>query len=230
MNPVRWLDTVESTNTELRAGVAAHGDSVASLNQTAGRGRLGRDWLESPGRGLALSVVLTESVAVPTLVPLIAGAAAIETLRRSHPETTAWMKWPNDVYIGDRKVAGILTEMPGSGRIVVGIGVNLRHGADELPLDTATSLAIEGLDIDPAEFADEWREIVLDRVAATDAPTTVDWVNSFLGMRGDVVRIDFADGTHRTGAVRAVSADGSLLLDSGDPIVAGEITRLRPAE
>lgn len=230
MNPVRWVDTVESTNTELRDGAITHGDAVATLNQTAGRGRLGRDWVESPGRGLALSVGLTEPVAVPTLVPLIAGAAAIEALQKFQPSSRAWMKWPNDVYIGERKVAGILTEIPDASRMVVGIGVNLFHSVEELPLDSATSLAIEGIDVDPRLFADEWRRIVLDRIRSTESPATVDWVNSYVGLRGEAVRIDFADGSHRLGRVTEVAADGALMLDSGDPIVAGEITRLRPAE
>jgi BirA family biotin operon repressor/biotin-[acetyl-CoA-carboxylase] ligase len=230
VNPVHWVDTVESTNTVLRHGSVSHGDAVATLNQTGGRGRLGRDWIESPGRGLALSVVLTEPVAVPTLVPLIAGATAVEVLRQLHPASRAWMKWPNDVYVGERKVAGILTEVPDASRMVVGIGVNLTHTAEELPLERATSLAIEGLGVDPVAFANEWRALLLARVESTDAVSTVDWLNSVMGMRGEAVRIDFPDGIQRTGTVVGIAGDGALMLDSGDRVVAGDITRLRPAD
>lgn len=231
MTPVTWLSSVPSTNTALRDALVENGDCIATLNQTAGRGRLGRDWVESPGKGLAASIGVTVPVATPTLAPLIAGAAAIDVLRSlTGAAESFWMKWPNDVYCGERKLAGILTEMPTAGLIVVGLGVNLTHADDDLPVDTATSLALEGFDIDPAGFVNEWRREVLDRVDRSNAQSTVDWVNSRLGLRGESVRIDFPDGSHRIGSVVGVDATGALLLDSGDAIVAGDITRLRPAD
>ena len=231
VTPVTWLTSVPSTNTALRDALVDNGDCIATLNQTAGRGRLGRDWIDVPGKGVAVSIGFTEPVTTPTLVPLIAGAAAIDVLRSiAGAAESFWMKWPNDVYFGDHKLAGILTEMPTAGRIIVGMGVNLAHAEDELPVDTATSLAREGFDIDPAAFVNEWREAVLDRVDRSNAPSTVDWVNSRLGLRGESVRIDFPDGSQRVGTVVGVDAAGALLLDSGDAIVAGDITRLRPAD
>ena len=192
---------------------------------------MGRDWIESPGKGLAVSLVLTRQVATPTIVPLIAGAAAIDVLRSlTGAAESFWMKWPNDVYSGQRKLAGILTEMPTAGRIIVGLGVNLSHTQDELPVDTATSLALEGFDIDPVAFVDDWREAVLDRTVRSDDQSTIDWVNSRLGLRRESVRIDFPDGSHRVGTVVGVDSTGALVLESGDTIVAGDITRLRPAD
>lgn len=231
MSSVTWLDSVPSTNTFLRDAETAHGDCVATLNQTAGRGRLGRDWVELSGKGLAVSMVVTEPVSVPTLVPLIAGSTAIDVLGNLTGAThELWMKWPNDIYIGDKKVAGILTELPTSGRIVIGLGLNIFHATGELPVETATSLALHGLVLDPVAFVEMWRDGVLALMRATDAQSTVDWVNSRLGLRGESVRIDFPDGSHRDGVVRGVDSTGALLLDSGDPVIAGEITRLRRAD
>lgn len=228
MTPVEWRDSTESTNGDLRVGSVAHGDTIATLQQTAGRGRLGRTWADVPGKGLAVSVVLTEPIAVLTLIPLIAGAAAIEVITALSGTTAPWMKWPNDVYFDEKKVAGILTELPEPGRLIVGLGLNLFHDANELPVDTATSLAVHGVRVDPIEFVEAWRAELLRRAALVTEASTVDWVNSHLGLRDENVRIDLADGTHRTGVVRGVAADGALILDSGDPVVAGDITRLRP--
>ncbi len=230
MVSVRWVDSAESTNTILRDGPREHGDAVATLNQTNGRGRLGRDWIDVPGMGLAISVAVCVPVAVPTLVPLVAGAAAIELIRALTGRTDLWMKWPNDVYVGDRKVAGILTEMPSADRIIVGLGLNIGHRADELPVATATSLALEGIEIDPVAFAEDWAELVCARSADIGTDAVVDWVDGFIGLKGERVRVDFPDGTHRTGALVGITADGSLVLDTGEPIVAGDISRLRPAE
>lgn len=231
MSPVTWLDSVPSTSTALRDVPAENGDCIATMDQTAGRGRLGRDWVELSGKGLAVSMVVTEPVSVPTLVPLIAGSTAIDVLREMTGDADElWMKWPNDIYIGDKKVAGILTEMPTSERIVIGLGLNIFHATGELPVETATSLALHGLVLDPVAFVEMWRDGVLALMRATDTQSTVDRVNSRLGLRGESVRIDFPDGSHRDGVVRGVDSTGALLLDSGDPVIAGEITRLRRAD
>lgn len=229
MNPVEWRDSTESTNADLRVAKVSHGDTVATLNQTAGRGRLGRSWHDVPGKGLAVSVVLTQHIAVPTLIPLIAGAAAMDAIGAHDGASRLWMKWPNDLYLGDHKVAGILTEMPESGRLIVGLGINLTHGAGELPLESATSLTLHGIRVDPADFVERWRAELVRRAELTDVPATVDWVNSHVGLMGEPVRIELSDGSLREGVVRGVAPDGALVLDSGDPVVAGAITRLRPS-
>lgn len=223
MIPIVWVASTESTNSDLRD--APTGATRATLNQRGGRGRLGRSWLELPGRGLALSVVVAPGP-VPTMIPLVAGAAMVAVLRERGVH--AWAKWPNDVYIGDRKVAGILTEMPAAGRVIVGVGVNVRHSVDELPMDTATSLAVEGFDIDATEIADRWLDVVLEWLPRIGDDAAHDWVESSLGLIGDSVTVEFPDGSHRTGTVVGVTREGALRMDSGDPIVAGEIVRLRP--
>jgi biotin-(acetyl-CoA carboxylase) ligase len=142
---VRVVAETGSSNTDLVAAAQAgapEGAVLAAEAQTAGRGRLGRTWLSAPGAALTFSVLLRPG-AVPVTsrgwVPLLAGVAVACALReRAVPAT---LKWPNDVLIGDAKVAGILAEQA-AGAIVVGLGINVSAQRDELPVRTATSLAL----------------------------------------------------------------------------------------
>jgi len=135
-----------------------HREGAVALTeeQTEGRGRLGRRWLSPPGVSLLFSVVLEPPVEPPRLpeLSLVAGkacAAAIESVAAVTPE----IKLPNDILLSGRKVAGGLAEAR-EGRVVLGIGVNVNHSADELPPDTvkpASSLRVElGRELDRDEL------------------------------------------------------------------------------
>ena len=126
----------ESTNLDAREG--RHRDVFTADHQTAGRGRLDHRWLSPPGENLAMSAVLSvegmEAGQVATL-PLVAGLAVAEALRGLSgrvgvpPPGRAmepWLKWPNDILVGGRKIAGILCERHGD-NVIVGIGVNVRQ-------------------------------------------------------------------------------------------------------
>ena len=123
------LRRVGSTNArarELAGAGAPHGTLVTAAEQTAGRGRQGRQWVAPPGRALVLSLVLRRW---SRLLPLAAGVAVAE-----EAGAEALVKWPNDVLVEGRKVAGILVEgRPAEGWMVVGIGVNVAVGPDDLP-------------------------------------------------------------------------------------------------
>jgi BirA family biotin operon repressor/biotin-[acetyl-CoA-carboxylase] ligase len=130
---VRWLARVDSTQQvarDLARAGAAEGTAVVAEEQTAGRGRLGRPWHSPPGENLYCSVVLRPPLApgeVPqiALVAGIAVAAAVEEVTGRRPA----IKWPNDVLLDGKKVAGILTEMESEidrvHHVIAGIGVNL---------------------------------------------------------------------------------------------------------
>jgi BirA family transcriptional regulator, biotin operon repressor / biotin---[acetyl-CoA-carboxylase] ligase len=142
---VRVVAETGSSNTDLvtaAAGGAPEGSVLAAEVQTAGRGRLGRTWMSPPGAALTFSV-LVRPRAVPVTsrgwVPLLAGVALACALRDHAVPAT--VKWPNDVLIADAKVAGILAEQA-AGAIVVGLGINVSTQRDELPVPTATSLAL----------------------------------------------------------------------------------------
>ena len=119
-----------STNLDARAG--AHGDVYTADFQTAGRGRLDHKWQSPPGANLMMSAVLSVGGLTPETVatlPLVVGLAVVQAIRGLLSVAEAQkvaLKWPNDVLIGGRKVAGILCERDGE-RIVVGIGVNVKQ-------------------------------------------------------------------------------------------------------
>jgi BirA family biotin operon repressor/biotin-[acetyl-CoA-carboxylase] ligase len=139
--PYRFLPECLSTQREI-GDDEPEGTTVATDHQTEGRGRLGRVWQDAPGRGLLVSVMLRPRVEMarwPEL-SLVAGAAVATALGAG-----AEVAHPNDVMIGGRKVAGVLPEAT-TGRVVLGIGVNVNQTEDELPLDavkTPTSLRVE---------------------------------------------------------------------------------------
>ena len=147
---VEVLESTTSTNAiaadRARAG-APVGLVVAAEHQTAGRGRLDRRW-EAPPRSAAIfSMVLRPTVAAADWpwLPLLTGHTIAKTLRGAGYAGSG-VKWPNDVLIGERKVAGILVERvetPSGPAAVIGVGLNVSLTAEELPVPTATSLALE---------------------------------------------------------------------------------------
>jgi BirA family transcriptional regulator, biotin operon repressor / biotin---[acetyl-CoA-carboxylase] ligase len=145
---VRVVAETGSTNSDLLAGARsglAEGTVLVAEAQTAGRGRMGRHWVSAPGSALTFSVLLRPAAVPPASrgwIPLLAGVAVARAVR-AQTSVIAWLKWPNDVQVNGAKLAGILAEQVGEA-IVVGIGINLSGGRDELPVAGATSLALEG--------------------------------------------------------------------------------------
>ena len=149
-----FLPQVGSTNDyalQLASRGAPHGTVVVADQQTAGRGRLGRPWVSLPHCGLYVSVLLRDELPSRDApqATLIAGLTLVEVLHASHG-VPARIKWPNDVLVGGRKLAGILTEMQADQDVVrflvIGIGINVNHRADQLDASfryPATSIAIE---------------------------------------------------------------------------------------
>ena len=113
--------------------------------QTGGRGRFNRKWIgEEGGLWASFTVPLDTAAGVHWgHLPLVAGLALLNMLR-SMGIANARLRWPNDVLIGKSKLAGILVERPSAHMAVIGMGINTTLGEDELPVPTATSLALEG--------------------------------------------------------------------------------------
>jgi BirA family biotin operon repressor/biotin-[acetyl-CoA-carboxylase] ligase len=146
-NPHRHFRRTESTNTvarELAAAGAPHGTVVTADEQTAGRGRQGRTWTAPPGSALLYSAVLRPLEPRHSLLPLAVALAVCETAERLRPGIECKVKWPNDVHLDGRKLAGILIEArPQDGWAVLGIGLNLTIAPEAFPgdlRDRATSL------------------------------------------------------------------------------------------
>jgi BirA family transcriptional regulator, biotin operon repressor / biotin---[acetyl-CoA-carboxylase] ligase len=142
---LREADSTNDRARELAAAGAPHGTLVTAAAQSAGRGRQGRTWSAPPGHALLMSVVLREPH------PLLPLAAAVAVAAAAGDD--ALIKWPNDVLVEDRKVAGILAEgRPQEGWAVLGIGVNVAVRVADLPAElhgTAGTLGREPADVEP---------------------------------------------------------------------------------
>jgi BirA family biotin operon repressor/biotin-[acetyl-CoA-carboxylase] ligase len=147
---VLWFPVVPSTN-DLAAALAERGAEegcvVLADAQTAGRGRLGRTWASPAEAGLYLSTVLRPRSDVAPLLTIAAGVAFAEGIQAATGLTAA-LKWPNDIYLGERKVAGILAEAgasaTGAHHVVLGCGINVMPALLPLALrPRVTSLEAE---------------------------------------------------------------------------------------
>ncbi len=151
---LRVTDSTNARARELAAAGAPHGTLVTAGEQTAGRGRQGRTWSAPPGRALLCSLVIRRP---RTLLPLAAGVAVAEVAAgvavAKVAGDDATVKWPNDVLLGGRKVAGILVEgRPQEKWAVLGIGLNVALSPDDLPpelRDRAGTLGLTPAGIEP---------------------------------------------------------------------------------
>jgi BirA family transcriptional regulator, biotin operon repressor / biotin---[acetyl-CoA-carboxylase] ligase len=206
----------DSTNERARALAAAgapHGTLVTADEQRAGRGRQGRTWTAPPRSAVLMSVVLRE---LSETLPLAAAVAVCEAL-----PVEASIKWPNDVWIDGRKVAGILVEgRPQEGWAVLGIGLNVT--TDELPAELrATSLRLEG----SALAAEEALAAVVSALRLwlpRPAPDVLAAWRSRDALLGRPVRWQngskegIAAGVDDSGALIVETGDGRVTLDAGE--------------
>jgi BirA family biotin operon repressor/biotin-[acetyl-CoA-carboxylase] ligase len=219
----RATDSTNARARELAMAGAPHGTVVTAGEQSAGRGRQGRTWLAAPGEALLMSVIVRD---LTPILPLATAVAVAETCDALAP-IEAGIKWPNDVWIDGRKVAGILLEgRPQEGWAVLGIGLNVRtrEFPDELA-EIATSLALRGADA----TLDEALAVLIGRLDHW-TPAEADEVLSAWRER-DVLSgrpIRWGDGS---GTAAGVDPSGALLVDLDDggttALDAGEVHLLR---
>ena len=137
--PYVYRDECESTQRLLTEDLAEGAAAVCDV-QTAGRGRLGRGWETPPGTAILCSVVLRPPAERNAAeLSLVGGLAAAEAVERA-TNLAAQIKWPNDVMVDRRKVAGVLAEAA-AGRVVVGIGINVNQTREQLPADATVAPA-----------------------------------------------------------------------------------------
>ena len=170
--PRRHLRRCESTNSlarELAAAGAPSGAVVTADEQTAGRGRLGRTWVAPAGKALLYSAILTPLEPRHGMLPLAVPVAVCEAIEAVAPVDPA-IKWPNDVWIGDRKCAGVLIEArPQDGWAVIGIGVNVAIEPEEFPRDLRTPGVSIGHDATVDAVLDALNERLAEWVAAEES-------------------------------------------------------------
>ena len=210
---LRRTDSTNERARELAALGAPHGTLVTADEQTAGRGRQGRMWTAPPRAAVLMSVVLRE---LREGLPLAAAVAVCEAL-----PLPAAIKWPNDIWIGRRKVAGILVEgRPQEGWAVLGIGLNV--ATEDFPpelRESATSLRLEGSEISAEELLGALL-VSLDRWLGRPTPDVLDAWRSHDALLGHQVRWSkgsgAAAGVDETGALLVDTASGRISLDAGE--------------
>ena len=163
INEVRYLTECGSTNAYVKEHFEEFGPvgAVYTTNQTAGRGRLGRTWVNAEGRALYYTVAIREPLAQPATLPLLASLAVRDQLKLRYG-VDCQIKWPNDLLLNGKKIVGILCESVSYGYeqqgrgILCGIGINLAQPQsyfDAMALPHGTSLALQGIAVDPAADA-----------------------------------------------------------------------------
>lgn len=222
-------EQTQSTNTDaMRAAgnVAGEGFVFITDHQVGGRGRLDRRWETPPGEAVTMSILLRPKRDLTdwSWISMIAGLAVSRAI--SKWVSPVWLKWPNDVLVGDLKVAGILSEVSGDA-VVVGIGLNVNQ--TELPLETATSMRkLAGQEFDRnlvagstlQEFARLYKDWLIDdstvRTAYREACRTI----------GQMVQVKVADRTV-AGIATAVDDFGRIVVN-GEAFSAGDVVQLNP--
>ena len=226
-SPYLYTESCESTQ-RLLTEHHPEGAVAVSEHQTAGRGRLGRRWEAPPASSILCSVLLRPPP--PRQLPelsLVGGMATARTVERAIARP-AEIKWPNDVLVGGRKVAGVLAEARGAG-VVLGIGVNVNQTAGELPAEprapTASLFTVDG--------ARRARAALLAELLFDLEQLYADWLESGLGsLAAELARRDCLRGRHVSvgsvsGRAVGIAPDGRLELDShGERVLvaSGDVT------
>jgi BirA family biotin operon repressor/biotin-[acetyl-CoA-carboxylase] ligase len=244
---LEWRSSTGSTNADLveRAADPAWPDLsvVATDDQTAGRGRLDRSWVAPAGTALAVSVLLRPALPVHRLgwLPLLAGLAVARAADRFIDSTRVSVKWPNDVLVDGRKLSGVLSELTADGSVVVGAGVNTRATEEDLPVPTATSLAIEGATgLTPDAVLSAYLDELLPLYTAFvehDGDAMASGVRAAVSERcatiGSRIRLQLPGDVVVGGTARGIDAEGRLVVQPADgsgllPVAAGDVTHVRP--
>ncbi|PRY01434.1 biotin--[acetyl-CoA-carboxylase] ligase [Allonocardiopsis opalescens] len=239
---IQVVGSTGSTNTDLaelaRSG-AAEGSVLVAEEQTRGRGRLDRGWVAPPRAALMLSVLVRPAAVPPERrgwLPLLAGVAMVRALRRV-AEVRAVLKWPNDIMLNGRKLAGILAEQS-AGAVVIGLGLNVHTRAEELPAPTATSLAAESApvtDRDPLlrAYLRAFAELYLP-LRAVDGDAELSGLlaeyRELCDTIGREVRVMLPGGGELTGTAAEVDTTGRLVVrgPSGErALSAGDVVHVR---
>ncbi len=229
---VSVFQSVTSTQTELAAKVnLQHGDVFVTEFQSAGRGRLDRTFEAPKSSALLFSLYLEpkRSKTEWSFIPLLTGISLLAALKSIDKNINLNLKWPNDLLIADRKVAGILVEARDSG-VLIGIGLNVEMEESELPVKNATSLAL-------VNFGELNRNIILPALLKS-LETTIDlWESgSKLPLEhyrqasstlGQEVEVHLPAGEILRSQAANITENGELQLASGVLVNVGDVIHLR---
>ena len=245
---LHYHESVPSTNAiaiTLAQEGACHGTLVLADGQTAGRGRRGRTWHSPPGLNLYCSLILClhpNQAGYLTIIPQ-ASALAVADAIADATGLQCRLKWPNDVMIRDKKVAGILCESIGgqpATSVVVGVGINANSRLEDFPAEiqatAVTLLAERGEPVDRASLLTTLMNRLEEQLGLL-SPRTVSTIVAYYRSRcatlGQFVRATLGESQVIEGIAEAISRDGSLLIRRqntnacGD---SGELVEIRSAD
>ena len=227
-----YLEQTGSTNRDLLAKAEGLPEFfvLATDYQTAGKGRMERSWEARPGSSVMASVLLrptfieSSGIGWLSLMAALAISQAIAGLGQNSK-----IKWPNDVLIKGKKVSGLITEVVGEG-VVIGIGVNVGMEENQLPVNTATSLLVEG----GKEFTrnklicdilEEFQEQFIQWDQGIDEIQPL--YKQLSATIGTQVRVEYPGGASQHGTAAGVSETGALILDDGTHVQSADVIHLR---
>ncbi|MXW43019.1 MAG: biotin--[acetyl-CoA-carboxylase] ligase [Acidimicrobiia bacterium] len=240
---VSWVAETGSTNADLL--LAAQRGAPANLvlaadYQSQGKGRRGRSWQAAAGSGLLFSVLIRPQLSVESaglVTTALAFSAAVSCEQMTGVRSL--LKWPNDLVVQDRKLAGVLAESVVVGgrleAVIVGMGLNVRSGS--IPVEIATSAVdLEGI-CNSVVDRKELLAAILVRFAfwmgqveeSTGQAALVDAVRQHSATLGRQVLVELGDGTVLQGLAQDLDHQGALLLADGTRIVEGDVVHLRKA-
>lgn len=227
------VDLTASTQSDLselvNASVAKSGEVIATEFQSNGRGRLDRTFEAPPQSALLFSLYIAPQRARSdwSFISFLAALAMREVITENLVENIT-LKWPNDILIGDKKVAGLLAQQIGDG-VIIGIGLNVAMDADELPVPTATSLALAGsnnLDRNLllSAFLNRFEIIFNEWDSGSDFLEKYRQVSSTLGRQ---VRVEVLGRDSIEAEAVSITAQGALILSEGTEVNVGDVVHLR---
>lgn len=236
---IEYMPTATSTNTQLMQQDFVNRTVIYTFNQTAGRGRLDRNWITVTDKSLAFSIGLRNIKCQPIWITAALSVATINTLEKNGL-SSAWIKWPNDIFVGQCKLAGILTESTWKNnkidKCVAGIGINLNSTAEELNSLIINKIATSffeqtGKEINPKHFANDLLENIVNYLELLEAGNISEikqlWLTKtkLIGEKAEVSEI-YKNSPTVCGIIENIDDDGFLYLNDGIKklkIVTGDI-------
>lgn len=236
---IEYKKILTSTNSELMQQDFANHTVLYTFNQTAGRGRLDRTWINIPDKSLALSIGFRSFSCPAVWITAALSIAAINTLEKNGLHGT-WIKWPNDIFVQQYKLAGILTESTWKNnkidKCVTGIGINLNSTNEELETSVqnkaATSFFIQtGKEINLRHFTDDLLENIVDCMKLLETGNISQikqlWLikTKLIGEKAEVSEV-YKGSKTISGIIEYIDDDGFLYLNDGikmNKIVTGDI-------
>jgi BirA family biotin operon repressor/biotin-[acetyl-CoA-carboxylase] ligase len=214
---LRFVDSIDSTNLSLQREYASLADfsALAAAEQTGGQGRAGRNWVSDAGASISLSLLLRPSrPEIASLITLLMASSARQAISELYPSLTVSIKWPNDLLIEDRKLAGILATVNPDQSVVVGIGINL---ARQSAPDTAVALGeFVTADFDSVlaavllKLQENWQRLQAD----AETNWLIEDIRANCSTLGAEIRAELVTGESIVGRATDITKDGRLIVQA----------------